>query len=148
MQKQRAGRCPCGECRFVLTGEPSSIIACHCTNCQSWTGSACIVSVWVPAAALAITKGQPATNRIGESVTNYYCGSCMRHLFHENSTRPGLRYVPAGLFDDTSWIMPCAHLWTRSAQPWIAIPSDVPAYETQPEDESELLGLWPARLTH
>jgi hypothetical protein len=106
-----------------------------------------MVNVWVPADALQITKGQPETNRIGESITNYYCGSCVRHLFHENVQHPGLRCVQGGLFDDTSWITPCAHLWTRSAQPWVAIPSDVPTYATQPEDESELMGLWRSRAS-
>lgn len=106
-----------------------------------------MVSVWVPADAFEITKGRPETQRIGDATTNYYCGSCIRHLFHENANQPGLRYVPGGLFDDTSWITPCAHIWTRSAQPWITIPSDVRTYLTQPDDSSELLGLWSARGT-
>ena len=64
-----------------------------------------------------------------------------RICFHQDP-ETGLKYVVGGRFDDTSWIKPCAHIWTRSAQPWISFPSDVLTYRTQPEDFSELLGLW------
>jgi len=30
--------------------------------------------------------------------------------------------VRAGTLDDTSWRRPTAHFWTRSAQPWAALP--------------------------
>ena len=30
--------------------------------------------------------------------------------------------VRAGTLDDTSWLRPTAHFWTRSAQPWVALP--------------------------
>ena len=104
-----------------------------------------MLTVAVPAEALIMTKGKPETAPLGETITNYYCRSCIRHLFSENSDQPGLRYIPGGLFDDTSWIVPCAHIWTRSAQPWVVIPSGVPTYQGQPEDKSLLLGLWDSR---
>ena len=143
MQKKRAGGCRCGDVRFLLIGEPNSVWACHCPNCQTTTGSVCMLSVAVPAHALEISKGQPETVPIEQTtITNYYCGSCVSHLFSEDTDKPGLRIVSGGLFDDTSWIRPCAHIFTRNAQPWIVIPTDVPTYATQPDDESELLGLW------
>ena len=42
------------------------------------------------------------------------------------------RIVRGGTFDDRSWIKPNAHIWTRSAQPWVVIPKDVPSYLTNP----------------
>jgi hypothetical protein len=42
--------------------------------------------------------------------------------------------VRGGTFDDTSWLRPTAHLWTRSAQPWIALPEGDRKFETQPAD--------------
>ena len=105
-----------------------------------------MLTVAVPSAVLAVAKGQPETAPLGETITSYYCGSCIRHLFSENSRKPGLTFIPAGLFDDTSWVKPCAHIWTRSAQPWVVIPSDVPTYRTQPTDDSKLLGLWKSRI--
>jgi hypothetical protein len=141
MENRRAGGCRCGEVRFQLTGEPNSIWVCHCPNCQSATGSIGIITVAVADEGLEITQGTPETKPLGPSITNYWCGSCITHLYSNRTEWPGLNYVMGGLFDDTSWIRPCAHIFTRNAQPWIVIPTDVPTYATQP-DQSELLGLW------
>ncbi len=104
-----------------------------------------MLTVAVPSFALEVTKGRPECAPLGETITNHFCGACVRHLFSENADKPGLSLIPGGLFDDTSWIYPCAHIWTRSAQRWVVIPSDVPSYSTQPESDSELLGLWKPR---
>ena len=101
-----------------------------------------MLTVVVPAYAFEITKGEPASAPLGETRTNYWCDSCASHIFSEDSDHPGLKYVTGGLFDDTTWITPCVHIWTKSAQPWMIIPSDVPTYQTQPDDMSELLALW------
>jgi hypothetical protein len=45
-----------------------------------------------------------------------------------------LRSVRAGTLDDTSWLKPTAHIWTRSKQPWITLPEGDRCFETQPED--------------
>jgi hypothetical protein len=42
--------------------------------------------------------------------------------------------VRAGMLDDTSWLRPRVHFWTRSAQPWIALPEGDTRFETQPAD--------------
>ena len=40
----------------------------------------------------------------------------------------------AGTLDDTSWLRPTAHFWTRSAQPWVVLPEGGARFETQPAD--------------
>jgi hypothetical protein len=42
-----------------------------------------------------------------------------------------------GSLDDTSWLRPTAHLWTRSKQPWITLPDGDRQFETQPDDFAE-----------
>jgi hypothetical protein len=42
--------------------------------------------------------------------------------------------VRAGTLDDTFWLRPTAHFWTRSAQPWVVLPPDGQRFETQPAD--------------
>jgi hypothetical protein len=44
------------------------------------------------------------------------------------------RGVRAGTLDDTFWLRPTAHFWTRSAQPWVVLPPDGQRFETQPAD--------------
>ena len=33
-----------------------------------------------------------------------------------------LQSLDAGTLDDTSWLRPAAHIWNRSAQPWMQFP--------------------------
>lgn len=45
------------------------------------------------------------------------------------------RNVRAGTLDDTSWLRPTVHFWTRSKQPWIVLPdARSHVFETQPDD--------------
>jgi hypothetical protein len=45
-----------------------------------------------------------------------------------------MRTVPAGTLDDTSWLQPTVHFWTRSAQPWVVLPEGSQRFETPPAD--------------
>jgi len=40
--------------------------------------------------------------------------------------------VRGGTLDDTSWLRPTRHIWTRSKQPWIAFAEDDETFEAQP----------------
>jgi hypothetical protein len=40
--------------------------------------------------------------------------------------------VRAGTLDDTSWLRPTRHIWTRSKQPWITLPEGDQIFEAQP----------------
>ena len=73
------------------------------------------------------------------------CSRCMPRLWAEPLTRPDLAVVRGGTLDDTSWLNPVAHIWTRSAQPWFAFPEGVARFEKQPEPH-QLTALW-RRLT-
>ena len=42
--------------------------------------------------------------------------------------------VRAGTLDDTSWLRPTLHFWTRSAQPWVVLPEGGTRFETQPAE--------------
>jgi hypothetical protein len=42
------------------------------------------------------------------------------------------RIVRGGTLDDTSWLRPTTHYWTRNAQRWIGFPEGDKQFETQP----------------
>ena len=54
--------------------------------------------------------------------------------------------VRCGTLDDTSWIEPVGDIWTRSAQPWVTIPSDTLSYEGQPPDMGPMIRAFRERL--
>jgi hypothetical protein len=43
------------------------------------------------------------------------------------------RNIKPGTLDDTSWLTPATHFWTRSAQHWVEIPESATAHDTQPD---------------
>jgi len=50
--------------------------------------------------------------------------------------------VKAGNLDDTSWLFPVGHIWTRSALPWVAIPEDAVNYDMQPPNFANIIEAW------
>jgi len=118
------------------------VYACHCTQCQRITSSAFSIGVIVPDAAFHLTSGTPnaAPGGVADSgrvKSRWLCPDCGTWLFGD--PRPGtdwpgmFRVVRGGTLDDTSWLRPTGHYWTRSKQPWIALPDDVMQFATQPE---------------
>ena len=53
------GACACGAIRVEAEADPENTNMCHCTDCQTATGSAFRVSIPVPGATFKIT-GRPA----------------------------------------------------------------------------------------
>lgn len=67
------------------------------------------------------------------------------HLWSETPTYPEFLLLRPGSLDDTSWLQPVAHVWTRSAQPWFRFAPGATTYDTQPADLTELAALWQSR---
>jgi hypothetical protein len=53
------GACHCGFIKIEAEADPEKTQICHCTDCQTSTGTAFRVSIPVPGTTLKIT-GQPA----------------------------------------------------------------------------------------
>jgi hypothetical protein len=90
-----------------------------------------------------MTGGEPRavlhTANSGRSLTRWVCpecGSWMCSGVKPGSANPNIyRAVRAGTLEDTSWLEPSAHFWTRSKQPWIMLPGERDqVFETQPDD--------------
>ncbi len=143
------GGCVCGAVRYRLTAEPLTLYACHCTDCQKRSGSAFGLSMWVLREALELTQGEPARHDLaldgGRRSNARVCPRCATRLWSEPARRPEHAVLRPGTLDDTSWLKPVAHIWTRSAQPWFRFAPGVTTYDTQPPDTLELAALWQSR---
>ncbi|MEX0954706.1 MAG: hypothetical protein WDZ83_05785 [Rhizobiaceae bacterium] len=42
--------------------------------------------------------------------------------------------IKAGTLDDTSWLTPAGHIWTRSKQQFVPVGADELSYPGQPDD--------------
>jgi hypothetical protein len=74
-----------------------------------------------------------------------YCGDCGTRLMHLPERNPQVTVIKPGTLDDTRWLAPVGHIWTRSAQPWFEIPQYLVKYEGQPPDLSRLIEAWRVR---
>ena len=138
------GSCQCGAVRYQFNGEPLTCYACHCTDCQTSSGSAFNLSMIANRDDLEIIKGEVAVNSVdlnGMDVQRYHCGHCGTGFWYAADEYPGIVAIKPGTFDDTSWFKPVAHLWMRSAQPWVILDDVSAKYEKQPEI-GELIELW------
>jgi hypothetical protein len=137
------GGCLCGDVRYRLLEDPVTLYACHCTDCQRQTGASFALSMVVRNAALELVRGRPQEYVLslldGRVKQARFCARCATRLFNPSRVA-GLSVLEPGTLDDTSWLRPVGHIWTRSAQPWVAIPEDALRFEEQPRGE-EMLAL-------
>jgi hypothetical protein len=131
------GACACGTIRIEAEADPENTNMCHCTDCQTATGTAFRVSVRVQGAMLKVT-GKPAiyvktTADSGNPRVQAFCGACGSPLY---STTVGdgvqpLYMLRVGILRQRDQFMLRRQIWWRSAQRWVTKIGDVPRYEKQ-----------------
>ena len=142
MNFPQSGGCQCGAVRYEVAGPPTTVYACHCTACQAQSGSAFAMAAVIPQAQFRITAGEPKMFARRTSPTKvmecWFCGACGTRLYHVPGGAAAYpnRNIKPGTLDDTSWLVPTTHFWTRSAQKWMVFPDGAVLHETQPDSLS------------
>jgi hypothetical protein len=104
----------------------------------------------VTASRFRVVKGKPKawryTSPKGAAVVSWFCGDCGARIYGERAGRADIVNVRAGTLDDTSWLVPAAHFFTRgtSAQSWVQPIAQATCFETEPDGWSDLLASWRA----
>lgn len=134
MTEFHEGGCACGAVRYRVRGSPRRTSVCHCTFCQRRTGSAFGISVYFRQEDVEILQGELKTydhrsDETGRLLRMEFCARCGGTVTWTLELLPDARGVAGGTFDDPSWLKIERHLWTRSAHPWVIIPSDVDKFE-------------------
>ncbi len=131
------GGCSCGAIRIEGEADPEKTQICHCTDCQTSTGTAFRVSIPVPGTTFKMT-GQPnyylkTTADSGKPRLQAFCGSCASPIY---STTPGEGVQPSymvrvGILRQRDQLMPRRQNWFRSARSWILRLDAVPKNDKQ-----------------
>ena len=131
------GACQCGAIRIEGEADPERTQICHCTDCQSGTGTAFRVSVPVPGAAFKMT-GRPTlyvktTADSGRPRVQAFCGQCGSPIY---STTPGDGVQPSytvrvGILRQRDQFVPQRQNWFRSARSWVTGLNAIPKNEKQ-----------------
>jgi len=119
------GACSCGNIRIEGEADPGSVSVCHCTDCQSASGTAFRVSIPVSGATFKMT-GQPTifvktTAESGNPRVQAFCPTCGSPIY---STTPGegqqaMYIVRVGILKQREQLTPKRQIWWRSARDWV-----------------------------
>ena len=119
------GACSCGNIRIEGEADPNTVSVCHCTDCQTASGSAFRVSVPVKGDAFKVS-GKPTiyiktTAESGNPRAQAFCPICGASLY---STTPGegqqaMYIVRVGILQQRDQLEPKRQIWWRSARPWV-----------------------------
>jgi hypothetical protein len=131
------GACHCGSISIEGEADPEMTTICHCTDCQTGTGSAFRVSIPAPGPTFRIS-GQPTTYPkttadSGKPRLHAFCPRCGSPIY---STTPGEGPQPSytvrvGILRQRNQLVPRRQIWSRSAQPWVTGIAAIRKNETQ-----------------
>ena len=119
------GGCHCGKVRFKTSAKPYWIGACYCIDCRKITGSPYSVFAAFKEGEVEFT-GIPKQYSSSKEVTRSFCAECSAPFAYTYNTRPKEYFVPVGIFDDPSHLVPRAHIWVSQKLPWVLIHDDLP----------------------
>jgi hypothetical protein len=134
---QRTGGCMCGAVRFKAAGEPSRVTICHCAWCQRRTGTAFGTEVVFSGDQVEMTgdvaRYRHVSDESGRWLDVEFCRRCGTNLGFTLEAVPGVRTLPAGAFDDPTWITTdrytFRHVFLRSRREWSDLSPHVEQYE-------------------
>ena len=141
----REGCCACGAVRYRLKREPMFVHCCHCTSCQTETGTAFVINALIESDQVETLNGSPqpvmTPSESGRGQQIWRCPECHVALWSNyGGANDVLRFVRAGTLDAPGEVQPDIHIYTRSKLPWVRLPEGALAVEAY-YDSSRI---WPA----
>jgi hypothetical protein len=117
------GRCHCGEIVYEAEIDPAQVSICHCTDCQTLTGTAYRVSVPAKAGDLHFLKGAPKiyvkTAESGRQRAQGFCGTCGTPIYAADPHEAKLFNLRTGVLAERAELKPSRQIWCRSALDWV-----------------------------
>lgn len=140
------GGCACGAIRYRLATPPMIVHCCHCTNCQTETGSAFVINAVIEADRVDLLAGAPDSvvtpSASGRGQEIVRCPTCRVALWsHYAGSGRKSAFVRVGTLDAPAALPPDVHIYTRSKLPWVTLPEGAKVYEGFYPDPGEV---WPA----
>ena len=132
----RIASCFCGQLKVQCEGDPVRVSVCCCGARQNRTGSVYGVGAYFPQNQVTSIAGQDKTftrtSDAGRWVRQHFCPECGSTVHWEAEFRPGIIGVAIGALADAEDLQPVAIVWTKQKRPWVPVPIDISAHETQP----------------
>ena len=128
-----SGGCMCGDVRYELKNEPLFVHACHCADCQRFSGSAFVVLMGVDKLDFEWTGEITTVTNPTPSGAGYdanVCAKCATVIWNKyHFVELPIIAVRGGTLDDPSLAPPTYHIFTKSKQAWFEIPLGMREFE-------------------
>lgn len=131
------GSCHCGYLTYEAEVDPEKTSICHCSDCQTLSGSPFRASVPVVPRDFHFTSGEPATYvkvaDSGRRRVQTFCPKCGSPIYAASADDPEApRSLRVGSIRQREKFVPKRQIWARSRQPWADDISEIARIEGQP----------------
>ena len=130
------GRCHCGFIEYEAEIDPAAVYVCHCTDCQSISGSPYRWAVPVLAEKFKLITGESKVyakiSASGATSHQHFCPQCASPLYSTAVGREPKSYnLRLGTARQRAMLPPRRELWCDSAQEWANIDSSTEKLRAQ-----------------
>jgi hypothetical protein len=126
------GGCTCRHVRYRMTSAPLFVHCCHCRWCQRETGASFALNAMIESDRVELLHGEvdivqtPSNSGKGQKIAR--CPKCRVAVWsHYAGAGDAVSFVRVGTLDEPDRLPPDIHIFTTSKQPWVVIPSGMPA---------------------
>lgn len=118
------GGCHCGTLKYQAEVEPEDVIVCHCTDCQTLSGSAFRTVVFAPDESFRFLAGEPKiyvkTADSGARRAQAFCPECGTQIYSTSvGDGPKSLGLRVGTARQRAELRPIKQYWCSSALDWV-----------------------------
>ena len=130
------GACHCGYITYEAEIDPKNAGICHCTDCQTLSGSAFRTLAFTREGSFRLLTGElkiyVKTGESGTQRPQSFCPECGTPIYSTTTgDNPKVHSLRAGTIRQRDELVPQFQLWTQSQQSWISEIPSVPKLEKQ-----------------
>lgn len=141
--KKIAGRCHCGQVTYEATVNPELVYVCHCTDCQTLSGTAFSAGVIATYDNFKVLTGTPSfyirSTESGVKRRRAFCPDCGTPIYAADMSDRPLVSIRVGTSHQRAELTPTVQIWCRSALNWVQNMSAIRQSQMQPS-LSEFIG--------
>ncbi len=117
------GGCHCGYITYTAEIDPKNVGICHCTDCQTLSGTAFRTSVPAAKDAFNLLTGKPKiyvkTAESGAKRAQAFCPECGTPIYAAAASHPESFNIRVGTARQRAELRPKSQGWCRSAYDWV-----------------------------
>ena len=131
------GSCLCGHISYEADLNPEKVTICHCTDCQTLSGSAFRIGAAIPDTHFKLLTGKPKsyikTADSGTKRAQVFCPNCGTQIYSTSVEEgPKILRLRVATARQRYEITPKSQGWISSSQRWLSELEAIPKSDKQP----------------